>query len=749
MCSSFGFTQDLMWTGNTSNEDFFDENNWVNSATSSAPVAGTLEPDTPINLDLSIQDAEDITANGIINLGTGSMVLQNVELSAHALSHGNVQIEEDTYLNLTSANPLLGSVEINFSTSLSWLKTENLVPNQINSGHISKFKVEQLPANYQTNIRLDNFYENGSIIRPLDLGNPLTIFSDENFSGNSSVVGIGQVYSSTNIPGGLNNSINSFQLKKGYMVTFAVNDDGTGKSKNYIASEEDLEIEELPVYLRNDISFIRVLPWNWVSKKGRSGVDTSDLDNTWFYFWSNNGDSTLDLEYAPMSWGAGGADEDSDIVLYQNKYKATHVMGFNESDNCNDQSGQYNNLCQVDVAVGYYENLMKTGMRLLSPSGRENAPFGWLKDFYDRANQEDVRIDAIGVHWYDWGSNPSNSPNADPNAVFQRFVTYLQNVYDLYGLPIWITEFNANPNRTNAVNYQFMQLALPYLESLDYVERYVWFQPNSDVADYYDTSGNLTNIGTVYKDQVSTPSIPEASVSANNNLDNYLELLDPTGENLLINGFFETQNLTGWSGSNIAILNNAYEGESSGRIMANPGALYQDVEVEPNTIYDLSFYTKWFVNPNNAIEVKILNTDTDEIIASQLMGTSTSWNLVQMSFTTPIDVSSIRFLVEKGASPGWFIDNAVLHKVQTLSTIGVEQNSQISFYPNPNQGTLFFDSVNEIQSVKLFDVYGRLIVEETNFNSNSMNISSLKSGIYIIKIEDKTTKLLTKKLILK
>lgn len=58
-------------------------------------------------------------------------------------------------------------------------------------------------------------------------------------------------------------------LKKGYMATFTDNDDGTGPSKNYIASESDLIVNKLPNYLQNKISFLRVVPWNWVTKKGR------------------------------------------------------------------------------------------------------------------------------------------------------------------------------------------------------------------------------------------------------------------------------------------------------------------------------------------------------------------------------------------------------------------------------------------------------------------------------------------------
>ena len=300
------------------------------------------------------------------------------------------------------------------------------------------------------------------------------------------------------------------------MATMAINADGTGLSQVYIASEEDLIINNLPSSLLSDVSFIRVVPWNWVDKKGTGG-DILGLNNSWFYRWSNNGVSDMERECTPMAWGKGAADSQEDVDKYIGKYKTTHVLAFNESDNCNDQSGQYGDLCNTDVAVATYENLMKTGLRLVSPSCRENAPFGWLKEFYDKATTQNIRIDVIGVHWYDWGSNPANSPNANPQNVFNRFKNYLQNVYDLYGLPIWITEFNANPNRATWVNKGFMELALPYLESLDYVERYAWFQPNSGVADYYEND-NYTAVGEFYKNQISTPAIPNASLSSNSNL---------------------------------------------------------------------------------------------------------------------------------------------------------------------------------------------------------------------------------------
>ena len=43
------------------------------------------------------------------------------------------------------------------------------------------------------------------------------------------------------------------------MATLATNDDGTGKSKVFIASERKIIINALPPYLKNNISFVRVI----------------------------------------------------------------------------------------------------------------------------------------------------------------------------------------------------------------------------------------------------------------------------------------------------------------------------------------------------------------------------------------------------------------------------------------------------------------------------------------------------------
>ena len=343
------------------------------------------------------------------------------------------------------------------------------------------------------------------------VASPLTVYDQSNLGGSGTVIPqTFTVYSGAGIPGGMNNSISSFQLDQGYMAIVADMSNGLGPSRTYVAAESPLTVNTLPAGLNNTISFIRVVPWKYTLKKGTAGDVSADVSQDWYYKWGYfvaDGQAIDTREYVPMAWGAGATDQAAiDAMLSMDQ--VTHLLGFNESDNCSGQSGQYNNLCDVPTAVGYYENLMKAGLRLGSPATREEAAGGandWLTQFVDQCEAADIRVDFIALHWYDWGSSPAANPSPDPQDVFDRFKTYLSDAYHRYRRPLWITEWNANVNRETAIQDSFLQLALPYLESLGYVERYAWFQPFSGTGDF-SSGGELTSTGQIYNDQVSTPA---------------------------------------------------------------------------------------------------------------------------------------------------------------------------------------------------------------------------------------------------
>ncbi len=511
--------QEYRWTGNSNNNDFFDELNWAEFISNNTPPENSINPEQSIGFSLYLTC--EIVADGEIILNeNGKIIITDGELNSEKISgFGEIILNNSAYLNLTDIYPLFEGITVNINSNESWIRFYNLDPTSAFYYYHDNIFYEDQQLSYPENIRYDNYYNDGSIVRiNSDEFSNLTVFSENNLEGESANISNNTVFEGESIPNNLNDDVSSFKLNKGYMVTFAENEDGTGKSKVFIASEKDVLINVLPEYLNNKISFIRVIPWNWVTKKGTAG-DTVAMYNNWFYKWSNNGSSDMSREYAPMAWGKGAADDLNDIEIIKQKYKSTHLLAFNEPDNCNDQSGQYGNMCVVDTSLVYYKNLLKTGLRMVSPATRQGEVFSWLNEFNYKAENQDIRIDVIAVHWYDWTSNPENSPNANPQDIYNRFVNYLENVHNLYGLPIWITEFNANRYRNEWVHRQFLQLALPYLEETEYIERYSFFPPVTDQADFFDENYNYTQIGEFYSNFTSTKSIAENEYATPSNLD--------------------------------------------------------------------------------------------------------------------------------------------------------------------------------------------------------------------------------------
>lgn len=547
------FSQNFVWTGSANDGVFFNEANWKNSVTNAAPAAGTIDPGVAINANLIITNATSdiggtsgisndiLMGSGILSIrkstfkmaeGKGidmgnainTLSIDSAVVTADFLKNSTVTIAGDSKLYLINANPFDAATNINISSNDAWIFAAKLNPATAITTHIPRIKVNGNALVDLTNCRISQYYYGCAIAAYSASAAPLRIYENSNLSGAFANIPVQTIWSGNAIPSGLNNKFSSFILKKGYMATMAVNDDGTGMSKVYIASESDLIVNSLPSALFGKVSFIRVLPWIWVNKKG-FGKQNTDADlysklnskGLWYYDWGLGRNSTVDFDYAPMSWGKTSLDSPTKRNTLINKARVTHILSFNEADNCNDQSGQYGQLCLHDTAAVSHKNLMKTGLRIVSPSCRESEELKWLKGVNELMLPAGIRMDVIGMHWYDWGASPSTTPDEDPAKIFARFKAKVTACYNYYKMPIWITEFNANKFRNRWVQDAFLELALPWLEATPYVERYAYFQPDGGNGSFLDASGNLTSTGTIYLNQVSTPSVPESSVNVYNN----------------------------------------------------------------------------------------------------------------------------------------------------------------------------------------------------------------------------------------
>lgn len=309
------------------------------------------------------------------------------------------------------------------------------------------------------------------------------------------------------LPTGFDNKLVSVYLPKGFMAVFASNDDGTGETITLVAKDSAVKVN-LPARLRNNISYARYMAINNPFKKGTGSTNDTTvqaLTDAWYYGWSLNKPSFSGQQFVPMTWGKGSCTE-ATVEQLVGRNDIDHLLSFNEPDNSNQSN------IPVDTAIQRYKIMQKSGLRLGSPAVEQNNAFGagkWLTDFMSRAEAQQLRIDFVAVHWYDWGNQTNNAITDSLTAerIFGRFVAYMERVRQAYpNHPIWVTEYNANINRSSeTVHKYFMKLSAEWMNKTDYVERYAYFFPSTVPAMRADRS--LTDAGAYWKTFPSTNAL--------------------------------------------------------------------------------------------------------------------------------------------------------------------------------------------------------------------------------------------------
>lgn len=237
-------------------------------------------------------------------------------------------------------------------------------------------------------------------------------------------------------------------------------------------------------------------------KKGLAGAApvASGLRTSWYYNWGSR-PSTKDvvpaedpsIRFVPMCWGWNQHFEQG-----LNALRPMHpplLFGFNEPDHT-DQSN-----LSVEAALAAWPRLQGVATELVGPSCAQ--PQGpWMQQFMTAADKQNLQVDSVGFHHY-------GSP--DPH----DFIGLLVRVHQMYGRPIWVTEFapadwQAKPggpkNRyTEKQVIEFIRVTCAYMEETPWVKGYAWYPwgkagqggPLSTSA-FFDTAGSLTEAGQAY-----------------------------------------------------------------------------------------------------------------------------------------------------------------------------------------------------------------------------------------------------------
>jgi Zn-dependent metalloprotease len=82
----------------------------------------------------------------------------------------------------------------------------------------------------------------------------------------------------------------------------------------------------------------------------------------------------------------------------------------------------------------------------------------------------------------------------------------------------------------------------------------------------------------------------------------------------------------------------------------------------------------------------------------------------------------------------WFLAGLASQPQSAISNHSIANGVKI--YPNPAQNTLFFESNSLLETIKITDVAGKIILNSELNNGHSIDISALVNGIYFIQFKD-------------
>ena len=391
----------------------------------------------------------------------------------------------------------------------------------------------------------------------------------------------------------------------------------------------------------------------WSTRIGR-------LKPFWHYAWNRDLREEIpdSVEFVPMFWGESSVN-DAEIARIKSLADAgvvKYVLGFNEPD-LESQAD-----LTVEEAIALWPKLEEIGVPLGSPAPASLGN-GWLDEFMTQSEMQNLRVDYICLHLYK-GNDP------------QPFLDDVDQIYEKYRKPIWITEMSVVDNQAetveeNQLTYSevlgTMRKLLPELYSRDHVFRFAWFTATKDSPNYprnaasilFDDDDNLTELGEYYSRYKSNPLAGEGS-------DPVIEIVEEVPGNLLMNGTFETGELDPWGGFKNAVISSAAQEPNTGNYLArvdpHDGSIIQIITVESGKTYVLKFYHRFKTIPPNTFNGVLRNEVGNQArFVEYPIPKSDVWTENIIEFTVPDGVSQVRLAFYKPQLdpllPSFFLDD--------------------------------------------------------------------------------------------
>ena len=170
--------------------------------------------------------------------------------------------------------------------------------------------------------------------------------------------------------------------------------------------------------------------------------------------------------------------------------------------------------------------------------------------------------------------------------------------------------------------------------------------------------------------------------------------------------------------------------------------------------YEPSTSCKWSIEPPGAEAIKInftefeldSNSTYDNVIIFKDMpgGSNEIAKFTIDNLPTEVIVPSGVAVITFSTSPtssgsGWSLN----YETTILDNIDINQESLVSVYPNPTTGIVNINYFKKIYNISVSDISGRIVLtKNVNDNSSRIKLDKMEKGIYFIKIDNFTTKII-------
>ncbi|KAI0005749.1 glycosyl hydrolase catalytic core-domain-containing protein [Xylariaceae sp. FL0662B] len=224
---------------------------------------------------------------------------------------------------------------------------------------------------------------------------------------------------------------------------------------------------------------------------------------TWYYTWSPSPapsdifpDGTKsNVEFVPTLHGIDSLESDIEH-LSDLPDSSRHLFTFNEPDGTTDSGGS--GIAPGDAAKAYINQIVPLRGRFqISHPSVTGSPRGleWLNDFnsscWDIDSENGCPADFVVAHWYgDFGGLSSSGSGLNGEDR----------------LRIWVSELG-QVQADQDTTFAMMKQTLPYLDQLEYIEKYAWFgvfrpgdanQWTGDGLSLFQDDGGLSELGAYY-----------------------------------------------------------------------------------------------------------------------------------------------------------------------------------------------------------------------------------------------------------